>query len=62
MTEDQFRKALRQIERELKLRAEKEAEIRRRWREERDLIYVKSYTVQAHLRVRKRRRRLRAVA
>jgi hypothetical protein len=50
--------ALRRIREQIDGASEAEqAEIRRRWREEHDLIYVRTYTVQAHLRVRRPRSR-----
>lgn len=52
-----FRTAIRAIEREIKRRAEEEAEIRRRYREEHGVIYVRSYTVGAHMRPIRARKR-----
>lgn len=46
----EFRAAIRAIEREIKRRAEEEADIRRRYREEMGVIYVREYTVRAHMR------------
>lgn len=48
MTQHDFNRELRRIQRELKSGIE--AEVRRRWREERQLIFVKTYTVHAHFR------------
>ncbi len=54
MTQLEFNRALQSIERELKNQAADE--VRKRWREEKGLIYVQSYTVHAHLRRRKPRK------
>lgn len=48
MTQSEMKLALRGILREFKHGVE--AEIRRRYREEKKLIFVKEYTVQAHFR------------
>jgi len=61
MTELEFKRCLRQFERDIKRQAIEE--VRRRYREEMHVIYVKEYTVKAHLRRMKPRRvRLRSVA
>lgn len=51
----EWSRQLREIERELEAHAE--AEVRRRWREEHGLIYVRTYTVQAYFRPRRAPRR-----
>lgn len=48
MTEIEFKRAVAAIEKQLKRRAEDDA--RRMWREEKGLIYVKSYTVPSFVR------------
>ncbi len=64
MTDVEFHRLLKQFEQQAKHTASIEA-LRKEFREEHKVIYVKTYTVQAHLRrmpPRKRVRRLRAVA
>ncbi len=51
-----FRQAIRMFEAELKKNAAREAEIRLRWRKEHELVYVKQYTVKAHMRKLNRKR------
>jgi hypothetical protein len=56
LTPERWTAALRAIETEMRRTAEEE--VRRRYREEHGLIYVKTYTVGAHFRpLRARRRR-----
>ncbi len=55
MTATEMKSAMRRITREFK--SSVEAEVRRRWREEMKLIYVREYTVKAHLRKMRPRRR-----
>lgn len=57
MTEAEFKRMLRAFEKELKAQAEEE--VRRRYREEQGLIYVRTYTVAAHFRPAKKRQRRR---
>ncbi len=45
-----FNKALKLFQRELELDAKAEAELRLRWRQRHELVYVKQYTVKAHMR------------
>ena len=61
MTRIEFGDALKKIQAELEKQAEDE--VRKRWREEHGVIYVREYTVKAHLRpMRPKRARRRAVA
>lgn len=61
MTARDFSKAIKKIQREFEQYAE--AEVRRRWREEEKLVYVKEYTVKAHFYpYKKRKKHLRLVA
>ncbi len=48
MTQVEFNRAIRTIERQFKRQAIEQ--VREHWRKERGLIYVKTYTVAAHLR------------
>ncbi len=47
---ESFNEVLQVFEEQLKANAEREAEIRLKWRIEHDLIYVKQYTVKSHMR------------
>lgn len=60
MTQRDFDKAVAKILGEMKTTAE--AEVRRRWREEENLIFVREYTVRAHVYKRRPRKAPRARA
>lgn len=60
MTRLEFSKVAKDILSEFKRGVE--ADIRKRWREEQGIIFVREYTVKAHAYRRKRFRKLRSVA
>lgn len=60
MTTRDFNKHLRSFQRQLQTMAE--AEVRKRWREEEKLIYVREFTVAAHFRPYRKRRKLQLAA
>lgn len=61
MTQIEFNHAAKEMLAELKHGVE--ADVRKRWREEMGLIYVREYTVKAHVYKRRRKyRKLRSVA